>query len=98
MGIGGDRSRWVPRGGWFRRPIPRLLIVKRDVADAPEGAVSVEVIDSSGMVIRSVQTPWLNVVGELEGGVLVCLQGLLGADGGLRPAPWEGESLAVLDG
>jgi hypothetical protein len=62
MGIGGDRSRWVPRGGWFRRPIPRLLIVKRDVADAPEGAVSVEVIDSSGMVIRSVQTPWLNVV------------------------------------
>jgi hypothetical protein len=97
----GDWWRPVELGtSWGLTPAadPELLIVKRTVVGAPEGTVSVEVIDRSGRVSRSIQTSWVNVAGELEDGTLVCLQGLLGTDGRLRALPWDGEPIAVLGG
>jgi hypothetical protein len=74
------------------------LIVKRDTPDMPEGTVALQVIDSSGGVLRAAQSSWTGVAGELQDGTFVCSEGLLAPGAQARPLPWEGEPIAVLDG
>jgi hypothetical protein len=58
---------------------PRLVILVRDSGeeDRVEQSVTVELVDAAGGVHRSVASSWVNVVGELRSGELVCRQGLL---------------------
>ena len=70
---------------------PGQVIVKRDVSEAPERIVSLEVIDSSGEVVRSAPSAWTGVAGELTDGTFVCSEALVAPGGQTRPLPWMGE-------
>ena len=101
--VDGDWFRPVSLGRvWSMAPAanPRLVIVVRDSGDEnrTEQPVTVELVDGSAVVIRSTVSSWVNVIGELADGELVCDVGLLSWGGALRSAPWAGDPIAVIAG
>ena len=101
--VDGDWFRPVSLGRvWSIAPAanPRLVLVVRDSGDEnrTEQPVTVELVDGSAVVIRSTVSSWVNVIGELTDGELVCDVGLLSWGGALRSSPWAGDPVAVISG
>jgi hypothetical protein len=93
-----------------RRPLPdatvlapaadrALLVIRRYLArGAQEAPQTLDLVDSSGSVVRSVTAKIDGVAGELRVGVVVAWDALVSWDGAVAPLPAEGEATAVLDG